>query len=79
VIGFLVGAENVVGALEVGEVGVHMGDGLGVRRLLLGLGERPVDAGEAEGLALADVGEDDQVGLDLLDRLAVRAAAEAGA
>ncbi|MFI1293772.1 hypothetical protein ACH4VM_36005 [Streptomyces sp. NPDC020792] len=57
---------------------MRLGDGLGVRLLLLVLGERAVDARDAGGLALAFAGGDDQVGLDLLDRLAVRTAPQHG-
>lgn len=55
-----------------------MGDGFGILVLLLLLSERPVDARATGCLARAPAGEDDQAGLDLLDRLAVRAAAERG-
>ncbi|MGW0562890.1 hypothetical protein ACWDZ4_20280 [Streptomyces sp. NPDC003016] len=37
------GARDVVDVLEVGEVGVRLGDGFGVRLLLLVLGECAVD------------------------------------
>ncbi|MEV6179902.1 hypothetical protein [Streptomyces sp. NPDC052015] len=62
------GAGDVVGVLEVGEIDVRLGDGFGMRLLLLVLGECAVDARDAGGLALALAGRDDQVGLDLFDQ-----------
>jgi hypothetical protein len=59
-----------------GEVGVGLFDGFGICLALGVAGERPVDAGDGGVLALALAGGDDQVGLDLLDGLAARAAAE---
>ncbi|MEU1465265.1 hypothetical protein ABZ467_32275 [Streptomyces sp. NPDC005727] len=53
-------------------------DGLRVRLALGVLGERPVDAGHRRVVSLASAGGDDQVGLDLLDGLAARAAPEHG-
>nr|WP_240450449.1 hypothetical protein [Streptomyces sp. 11-1-2] len=64
--------------LEGGEVGVCLGDGFGVCLALGVLGECPVDAGHRGVLALALAGGDDQVGLNLLDGLAGREAAEHG-
>jgi hypothetical protein len=59
-----------------GEVGVGLLDGFGVRLALGVFGECPVDAGDGGVLSLALAGGDDQVGLDLLDGLAARAATE---
>jgi hypothetical protein len=66
------------GRLECGEVGTGLFDGFGVCALLLLLGECPLDAGEARVPAFVLAGGDDQVGADVLDGLAVRAAAEHG-
>lgn len=66
------------GGLEGGEVGVRRGDGFGVRRPLLVFGQGPVDAGQARVLPFAPACVDDQVGLDLLDRLAACTATEHG-
>lgn len=47
-------------------------DGVGVRGAASAVGQGPVDAGQPRIVALALAGGDDQVGLDLLDGLAVR-------
>ncbi|MFB7056018.1 hypothetical protein ACFCXT_23210 [Streptomyces vinaceus] len=57
---------------------MSLGDGFGVGLVLGVLGEGPVDAGGGGVLSFALACGDDQVGPDLLDGLAGRAAPERG-